>query len=141
MIRRPPRSTRTDTLFPYTTLFRSDGLGGIDLGELAGDLVEARVGLADAGTARLDDVVEQGEGLVVAVESLAGRALAAVAPGVGEARRHAARLPAAPHCRAHPCGPLPGVEPPPAAGSAPRPHLPDIRLECKPRGGDGEKGG
>src|SRR3546814_1093403 len=26
MIRRPPRSTRTDTLFPYTTLFRSYGL-------------------------------------------------------------------------------------------------------------------
>src|SRR3546814_2052937 len=25
MIRRPPRSTRTDTLFPYTTLFRSLG--------------------------------------------------------------------------------------------------------------------
>src|SRR3546814_15341414 len=25
MIRRPPRSTRTDTLFPYTTLFRSHG--------------------------------------------------------------------------------------------------------------------
>src|SRR3546814_7392275 len=25
MIRRPPKSTRTDTLFPYTTLFRSDG--------------------------------------------------------------------------------------------------------------------
>src|SRR3546814_7285682 len=30
MIRRPPRSTRTDTLFPYTTLFRS---GRADLGE------------------------------------------------------------------------------------------------------------
>src|SRR3546814_5985529 len=33
MIRRPPRSTRTDTLFPYTTLFRSwDGLvlGSLD---------------------------------------------------------------------------------------------------------------
>src|SRR3546814_7896840 len=28
MIRRPPRSTRTDTLFPYTTLFRSLGLDG-----------------------------------------------------------------------------------------------------------------
>src|SRR3546814_2206784 len=27
MIRRPPRSTRTDTLFPYTTLFRSSGEG------------------------------------------------------------------------------------------------------------------
>src|SRR3546814_18591043 len=34
MIRRPPRSTRTDTLFPYTTLFRSYGARlalGIDL--------------------------------------------------------------------------------------------------------------
>src|SRR3546814_18591283 len=28
MIRRPPRSTRTDTLFPYTTLFRSPHDGG-----------------------------------------------------------------------------------------------------------------
>src|SRR3546814_2759374 len=28
MIRRPPRSTRTDTLFPYTTLFRSHGRDG-----------------------------------------------------------------------------------------------------------------
>src|SRR3546814_9813001 len=28
MIRRPPRSTRTDTLFPYTTLFRSVQRGG-----------------------------------------------------------------------------------------------------------------
>src|SRR3546814_8496666 len=28
MIRRPPRSTRTDTLFPYTTLFRSDIIEG-----------------------------------------------------------------------------------------------------------------
>src|SRR3546814_15885346 len=27
MIRRPPRSTRTDTLFPYTTLFRSRACG------------------------------------------------------------------------------------------------------------------
>src|SRR3546814_14133614 len=33
MIRRPPRSTRTDTLFPYTTLFRSMSL--IWLGALA----------------------------------------------------------------------------------------------------------
>src|SRR3546814_12505081 len=35
MIRQPPRSTRTDTLFPYTTLFRSvptcgTGTGGVD---------------------------------------------------------------------------------------------------------------
>src|SRR3546814_15264575 len=32
MIRRPPRSTRTDTLFPYTTLFRSQV---VDVGERA----------------------------------------------------------------------------------------------------------
>src|SRR3546814_12204554 len=30
MIRRPPRSTRTDTLFPYTTLFRSRRAGASD---------------------------------------------------------------------------------------------------------------
>src|SRR3546814_16101104 len=30
MIRRPPRSTRTDTLFPYTTLFRSRDIFGRD---------------------------------------------------------------------------------------------------------------
>src|SRR3546814_12269424 len=30
MIRRPPRSTRTDTLFPYTTLFRSYQIAGLD---------------------------------------------------------------------------------------------------------------
>src|SRR3546814_2255717 len=29
MIRRPPRSTRTDTLFPYTTLFRSTDFDGM----------------------------------------------------------------------------------------------------------------
>src|SRR3546814_6536316 len=30
MIRRPPRSTRTDTRFPYTTLFRSAGKRGVE---------------------------------------------------------------------------------------------------------------
>src|SRR3546814_5343805 len=43
MLRRPPRSTRTDTLFPYTTLFRSPALRAIgdarkaDSTELAGN--------------------------------------------------------------------------------------------------------
>src|SRR3546814_3616827 len=37
MIRRPPRSTRTDTLFPYTTLFRSRrGLRGVQAGGRGG---------------------------------------------------------------------------------------------------------
>src|SRR3546814_14035847 len=33
MIRRPPRSTRTDTLFPYTTLFRSVVIDGVKLND------------------------------------------------------------------------------------------------------------
>src|SRR3546814_3791105 len=38
MIRRPPRSTRTDTLFPYTTLFRSElnGEDGFPHSEICG---------------------------------------------------------------------------------------------------------
>src|SRR3546814_14751628 len=49
MIPRPPRSTRTDTLFPYTTLFRSRLLrtlallAGTALGRLAGGLLAAGV--------------------------------------------------------------------------------------------------
>src|SRR3546814_14194759 len=52
MIRRPPRSTRTDTLFPYTTLFRSEASLGIvdakatgDLFEISGGPVQAAVGV------------------------------------------------------------------------------------------------
>src|SRR3546814_6258704 len=33
MIRLPPRSTRTDTLFPYTTLFRSEYIGKVTLAD------------------------------------------------------------------------------------------------------------
>src|SRR3546814_12934505 len=41
MIRRPPRSTRTDTLFPYTTLFRSQY---VDLGHSILEKAFARIG-------------------------------------------------------------------------------------------------
>src|SRR3546814_3803881 len=43
MIRRPPRSTRTDTLFPYTTLFRSVG-GSEQRSGAAGEDTVRRVG-------------------------------------------------------------------------------------------------
>src|SRR3546814_12692710 len=46
MIRRPPRSTRTDTLFPYTTLFRS-----------AGQIDQVIVALPWAAEGRLQEVV------------------------------------------------------------------------------------
>src|SRR3546814_9196021 len=48
--RRPPRSTRTDTLFPYTTLFRSEREVGIekadDAAVLAHDTAEEQLRLA-----------------------------------------------------------------------------------------------
>src|SRR3546814_9731112 len=49
MIRRPPSATRTDTLFPYPTLFRSWGEQDIDLGaavEQHSPLVETTIGAA-----------------------------------------------------------------------------------------------
>src|SRR3546814_7352591 len=60
MIRRPPRSTLTDTLFPYTTLFRSD---------LAGLVRVLREGLLGIG--HLEGVVEHHDlALVADVEAL-----------------------------------------------------------------------
>src|SRR3546814_9717536 len=52
MIRRPPRSTRTDTLFPYTTLFRSERS------------VEIEIGHADAPGELGIGVVQPGQPLV-----------------------------------------------------------------------------
>src|SRR3546814_20292941 len=52
MIRRPPRSTRTDTLFPYTTLFRSgwsEGRGRDDFGSGA----QGKLALVQLGKGRL----------------------------------------------------------------------------------------
>src|SRR3546814_2955997 len=52
MIRRPPRSTRTDTLFPYTTLFRSQ----IEMRhELLGFLQAPRNRLAHIGVRRSEE--------------------------------------------------------------------------------------
>src|SRR3546814_12198479 len=50
MIRRPPRSTRTDTLFPYTTLFRSSGSLTLDPAKLANSKVEITIPLANLRT-------------------------------------------------------------------------------------------
>src|SRR3546814_5905644 len=47
MIRRPPRSTRTDTLFPYTTLFLSSHQDAVRPG---GDKLESLAGYAGIGT-------------------------------------------------------------------------------------------
>src|SRR3546814_20025261 len=63
MIRRPPRSTRTDTLFPYTTLFRSDVAGVVAVLVVADRAVElARHYLreADDGVQRRPQFVTHG---------------------------------------------------------------------------------
>src|SRR3546814_2222391 len=62
MIRRPPRSTRTDTLFPYTTLFRSHCRQGSERKpEAAGDphslCADRKAVFADAEGGRTDVAV------------------------------------------------------------------------------------
>src|SRR3546814_13399844 len=49
MIRRPPRSTRTDTLFPYTTLFRSSEAGIFALDIEIADFAEVEEALVIVG--------------------------------------------------------------------------------------------
>src|SRR3546814_9161035 len=53
MIRRPPRSTRTDTLFPYTTLFRSQAPHRL-AGDLAVEVPEREVEGPAAAVVELD---------------------------------------------------------------------------------------
>src|SRR3546814_1341493 len=57
MIRRPPRSTRTDTLFPYTTLFRSarGSRIGRDLERLHLILLSAEIGRQPVDDEREDE--------------------------------------------------------------------------------------
>src|SRR3546814_14743829 len=58
MIRRPPRSTRTDTLFPYTTLFRS-------LKEISRDYFQSGV---DHNKATIKELLREGQEVVVQVD-------------------------------------------------------------------------
>src|SRR3546814_8023328 len=71
MLRRPPRSTRTDTLFPYTTFFRSGHLVFVQpVGDLHRHVVEklvqtdfGMVQMHDAGIdgGEVQDIVDDGE--------------------------------------------------------------------------------
>src|SRR3546814_3580917 len=64
MIRRPPRSTRTDTLFPYTTLFRSR-LDRARADRVAADTLADIIGgdrLGQPDHRRLGDAVDEAVG-------------------------------------------------------------------------------
>src|SRR3546814_1870100 len=67
MIRRPPRSTRTDTLFPYTTLFRSLRVNKSEL--IDAIAASADIPKAAAGRA-LDAVIESVTGALKAGDSV-----------------------------------------------------------------------
>src|SRR3546814_2547714 len=64
MIRRPPRSTRTDTLFPYTTLFRAEaGARPVGHAEVHRHANEGHLKVAEVGLERIELAVgrvEQG---------------------------------------------------------------------------------
>src|SRR3546814_12500256 len=72
MIRRPPRSTRTDTLFPYTTLFRSV-LGGSGQSSALPGGIAAVTGLVTGLVAGLVEVAVSG-GVRAGLALLAGLA-------------------------------------------------------------------
>src|SRR3546814_682809 len=61
MIRRPPRSTRTDTLFPYTTLFRSGIEAQIQAGEIGVTLQEVLCRAPDAALLARPDRLAGGD--------------------------------------------------------------------------------
>src|SRR3546814_3713141 len=64
MIRRPPRSTRTDTLLPYTTLFRSGRLtvkGAIHIDEGAAGALARGKSLLAAGATRVEGAFRRGD--------------------------------------------------------------------------------
>src|SRR3546814_11405974 len=68
MIRRPPRSTRTDTLFPYTTLFRSSRHRAVPRLHLL--RLPGRLGGGDLRVHRIDDADQRSEEHTSELQSL-----------------------------------------------------------------------
>src|SRR3546814_2109910 len=59
MIRRPPISTRTDSLFPYTTLFRSLGVADVQVAVGLGREAGADGGMLPVGQVLADDLADE----------------------------------------------------------------------------------
>src|SRR3546814_12369847 len=72
MDRRPPRSTRTDTPFPYPAFFRSAGVGVLD---------------DDDGGRSVAELADQLQRRIRIVEVVVGKLLALHLPGLGDAGR------------------------------------------------------
>src|SRR3546814_20210742 len=131
MIRRPPRSTRTDTLFPYTTLFRSVGRrlpGSAPLKIARYDVDTSRLVEGDDGFAQECAVGEVGMLLAKLSHSdgaYPDRSLRALFEGgdawlpPGDLFRVAARGPHRPLARVHSLLRTPPGAPPPNPGRTP----------------------
>src|SRR3546814_14893013 len=127
MIQRPPRSTRTDTLFPYTTLFRSpDGAGAVD------PVPALRPQPADL---RAEHLLRQARGLPQgdpADLAFAGGGELYRAAGALRQRYQTSSTPR----RLHACHPPTTITPPPPARTPnrhPPPPLPSFRTPNTPR--------
>src|SRR3546814_14073829 len=68
MIRRPPRSTRTDTLFPYTTLFRSQRLS-LDHRKAEPEVLSSLIARARLSIPERESVVQQALGLLAGLRA------------------------------------------------------------------------
>src|SRR3546814_14140356 len=124
MIRRPPRSTRTDTLFPYTTLFRSQRAGPEQqhrqrAPDLAFEMEHAMRAIVQTRRERAVDMPRL-PAFVAEITDQRGAALEAQAPMTATPRTARARLP--------------GATPPRAGGEIPccpeRPEERRVGKEC-----------
>src|SRR3546814_11038670 len=95
MKRRPPRSTRTDTLFPYTTLFRSIVGEDVKLVQKIG-AEELEIKLRAGDTAPTQAGIEQADGLQVCARLCCGergsRCVGSIGPRVGNRARDAPQV-------------------------------------------------
>src|SRR3546814_18104179 len=94
MIRRPPRSTRTDTLFPYTTLFRSQAIITHAEAEARALLAKAEADADDLMTRRAamaEDKIAAAERQAVADVRAHAAEAATAAAGAIIAQQHGAR--------------------------------------------------
>src|SRR3546814_6285667 len=85
MIRRPPRSTRTDTLFPYTTLFRSNTLWP----RIAG-AHHRHIDVVDPGAR--DELLGAVDDIMIAFELGAGLERRGVGTRAGRSEEHTSEL-------------------------------------------------
>src|SRR3546814_11604963 len=128
MIRRPPRSTRTDTLFPYTTLFRSKGFADQPRGGQEGD-VQRQLAVAPIGIVGIDPAKARfGIGAPLGVAHRLGIDPVGLRRDIGQSHPFARRL----HVRDQPRNLGPAVGPPVDPPFFPPPPAPVVRLPPPP---------